>query len=221
MLQYAKIKDARLRDGKSEIVVISEDSRLYEYIISKRVKDTELRLDDGRRITALQRRKAYATIRDIALHTGYLPEEAKEVMKYHYIVKTGREYFSFSDCSIETARIFINVLIDYALREGIQVQGNLIDNTDDIHAYLACCVIHKKCCICGNTGEIHHEDTIGMGADREEVDDSDKKIICLCRKHHTLAHSLGKERFFNMYHVYGIVKKTVPLIYQKMYEEIR
>lgn len=221
MLQYVNIEDARLRNGMSEIIVTSEDPKLYEYIMSKRVRDAEIRLDDGRRITALQRRKAYATIRDIALHTGYMPEEAKEVMKYHYIVKTGRDYFSFADCSIETARIFINVLIDYALREGIQVQGNLIDNTDDIHAYLACCIVHKKCCICGQAGEIHHEDTIGMGADRTETDDSEKKIICLCRKHHTMAHSLGKERFFKMYHVYGIVKKTVSLIYQRMYEEIR
>lgn len=221
MLQYVNIEDARLRNGMSEIIVTSEDPKLYEYIMSKRVRDAEIRLDDGRRITALQRRKAYATIRDIALHTGYMPEEAKEVMKYHYIVKTGRDYFSFADCSIETARIFINVLIDYALREGIQVQGNLIDNTDDIHAYLACCIVHKKCCICGQAGEIHHEDTIGMGADRTETDDSEKKIICLCRKHHTMAHSFGKERFFKMYHVYGIVKKTVSLIYQKMYEEIR
>ena len=221
MLQYVNIEDARLRNGMSEIIVTSKDTKLYEYIMSKRVRDGEIRLDDGRRITALQRRKAYATIRDIALHTGYMPEEAKEVMKYHYIVKTGRDYFSFADCSIETARIFINVLIDYALREGIQVQGNLIDNTDDIHAYLACCIVHKKCCICGQAGEIHHEDTIGMGADRTETDDSEKKIICLCRKHHTMAHSLGKERFFKMYHVYGIVKKTVSLIYQKMYEEIR
>lgn len=221
MLQYAKIKDVRLKNGQSEVVLTSKDADLYNYITSKRVKDTELRLDDGRRITALQRRKAYATIRDIALHTGYMPEEAKEVMKYYYIVKTGRDYFSFSDCSIETARIFINVLIDYALREGIQVQGNLIDNADDIHAYLACCIVHKKCCICGLSGEIHHEDAIGMGADRTELDDSEKRIICLCRKHHTLAHSLGKERFFKMYHVYGIVKKSVHLIYQKMYEEIR
>lgn len=221
MLQYVNIEGARLRNGMSEIIVTSEDTKLYEYIMSRRVRDAEIRLDDGRRITALQRRKAYATIRDIALHTGYMPEEAKEVMKYHYIVKTGRDYFSFADCSIETARIFINVLIDYALREGIQVQGNLIDNTDDIHAYLACCIVHKKCCICGQAGEIHHEDTIGMGADRTETDDSEKKIICLCRKHHTMAHSLGKERFFKMYHVYGIVKKTVSLIYQKMYEEIR
>lgn len=221
MLQYAKIKDVRLKNGQSEVVLTSEDADLYNYITSKRVKDTELRLDDGRRITALQRRKAYATIRDIALHTGYMPEEAKEVMKYYYIVKTGRDYFSFSDCSIETARIFINVLIDYALREGIQVQGNLIDNADDIHAYLACCIVHKKCCICGLSGEIHHEDAIGMGADRTEVDDSEKRIVCLCRKHHTLAHSLGKERFFKMYHVLGIVKKSVHLIYQKMYEEIR
>lgn len=220
MLQYGNIADARVRNGKSEILIRSEDKRLYEYITSRHVKDAELRLDDGRRVTALQRRKAYATIRDIALHTGYMPEEAKEVLKYHYIVKTGRDYFSLSDCSVETARIFINMLIDYALREGVQIQGNLIDNADDIHAYLACCIIHKKCCICGRAGEIHHEDAIGMGADREEIDDSDKKIICLCRKHHTQAHSLGRERFYKMYHVYGIVKKSVPLIYQKMYEEI-
>lgn len=221
MLEYGKIADSRIRNGKTEVLVISEDEKLYEYVQSKRIKDVELRLDDGRRITALQRRKAYATIRDISLHTGYMPEEAKEVMKYHYVVKTGRDYFSLADCSVETGRIFINVLIDYALREGIQVQGNLIDNADDIHAYLACCIIHRRCCICGKSGEIHHEDTIGMGADRTEVDDSDKKVICLCRKHHTLSHSLGKDRFNQMYHVYGITKKTVPLIYQKMYEEIR
>lgn len=221
MLQYGKIKDVRIVNGQSELIVQSDDQHLYEYISKKRVKDVELRLDDGRRVTALQRRKAYATIRDIALHTGYMPEEAKEVMKYHYVVTTGRDYFSLSDCSIETARIFINVLIDYALREGIQVQGNLIDHTDDIHAYLACCLTYKRCCICGQSGEVHHEDAIGMGADREETDDSEKKVLCLCRKHHTLAHSLGKDRFFHMYHVYGIVKKTVPLIYQKMYEEIR
>ena len=68
MLQYAKIKDVRLRNGQSEVIIASDDARLYNYITSRRVKDTELRLDDGRRITALQRRKAYATIRDIALH---------------------------------------------------------------------------------------------------------------------------------------------------------
>lgn len=221
MLDYGKITDSRIRNGKTEILVISEDEKLYEYVQAKRVKDVELRLDDGRRITALQRRKAYATIRDISLHTGYMPEEAKEVMKYYYIVKTGRDYFSLSDCSVETGRIFINVLIDYALREGIQVQGNLIDNADDIYAYLACCIIHKRCCICGKSGEIHHEDAIGMGADRTEVDDSEKKIICLCREHHTLSHSIGRDRFNQMYHVYGITKKMVPLIYQKMYEEIR
>lgn len=221
MLEYGQITKAELHDGKSVITVTSADAELYQYVKQKQVSDAELRLDDGRRITALQRRKIYATVRDIANHTGYLPEEAKEVMKYHYVAVTGRDYFSLSDCSIETARIFINLLIDYALREGIQVQGNLIDHADDIGAYLVCCIVHKKCCICGQKGEIHHVDAIGMGADRNTVDDSEKEILCLCRKHHTLAHSLGRERFFRMYHVYGIVKKSVPDIYKKMYEEIR
>ena len=224
MLQYGTIENVSLVDGRSRIVITSEDSKLYEYVRSRRVKDVELRLDDGRMITAAQRRKAYATIKDIALYTGYLPEEAKEVMKYEYVSKTGRPYFSFADCSIETARIFIKFLMEFCLRNGIQLQGMPIDKDDDddyINTYLACCIIYRRCCICGRDGEIHHVDALGMGADRKTIDDSKHRIMCLCRKHHTLAHNTVKEKFFNMYHVYGIVKESVPVIYGGMYEEIR
>lgn len=53
------------------------------------------------------------------------------------------------------------------------------------------------------------EDAIGMGNDRTKVDDSSYKKICLCREHHTLAHSLGVIRFREMYKVYGIVVKDL------------
>lgn len=39
----------------------------------------------GRRISAVQRRKSYALLRDIADWTGYEPQELKELMKYDFL----------------------------------------------------------------------------------------------------------------------------------------
>lgn len=171
----------------------------------KGIKDAEIRFDDGRHISAEQRRKAYATIRDIAIHTGYLPEEMKEVLKYEHMIRTGDAYFSLSDCSMDTAREFINTILEIALENGIPLSEDAINRTDDIGRYLYYCIMHKKCAICGRDGEIHHEDAIGMGNNRNRVDDSLYKKICLCRTHHTVAHQMGIKRFRAMYKVYGIV----------------
>ena len=75
----------------------------------------------------------------------------------------------------------------------------------DIGKYLYFCIKHKKCCVCGKDGEIHHVDAIGMGNDRRYIDDSGYRKMCLCRTHHTIAHQRGMEAFTAMYKVYGIV----------------
>lgn len=165
----------------------------------------ELRLDDGRRITADQRKKAYATITDIADYTGYVPEEAKERMKYHYMIATDDDYFSLSDCSVTTASSFITFLIDFALEWGIPLSDPLIYRADDIGRAIYASLKHKRCIICGLEGECHHWDAIGMGRDRTEVDDSDLRKICLCRKCHGEAHNMGRDSFAKLYHVYGII----------------
>ena len=58
-----------------------------------------------------ERKKAYATIRDIADYTGYPPEVCKELMKTEHIIRTGDEEFSLSNCSMDTAREFISTLM--------------------------------------------------------------------------------------------------------------
>ena len=110
---------------------------------------------------------------------------------------------------MDTAREFINTILEFALEWGIPLSDNAIDRTDDIGRYLYYCLMHKKCAICGKDGEIHHEDAIGMGNNRRKVDDSNYKKICLCREHHTIAHQMGVIRFRQMYKVYGIVVKEV------------
>ena len=194
-------------DNGTEIIIRIPDKKIGEFLSQKCIKKAEIRFDDGRIISIEQRKKAYATIRDIADYTGYLPEEQKEWLKYLYIQKTGDDYISLSDCSMDQAREFINVILEYAIESGIQLSEQAINRTDDIGKYLYFCIKHKKCAICGQAGEIHHEDAIGMGNDRKTIDDSNYKKICLCRKHHTIAHQMGVERFTKMYKVYGIIVK--------------
>ena len=194
-------------DNGTEIIIRIPDKKIGEFLSQKCIKKAEMRFDDGRIISIEQRKKAYATIRDIADYTGYLPEEQKEWLKCLYVEKTGDDYISLSDCSMNQAREFINVILDFAIEHGIQLSDLAINRTDDIGKYLYFCIKHKKCSICGQDGEIHHEDAIGMGNDRKTLDDSNHKKICLCRKHHTIAHQMGVERFTKMYKVYGIIVK--------------
>lgn len=111
---------------------------------------------------------------------------------------------AFLRCSMDTAREFLNTILEYALKEGVPLSDAGVNRTDDIGRYLYYCLKHKKCAVCGLPGEIHHVDTIGMGRDRRQVDDSEYRKICLCRKHHTIAHQRGMQAFEEMYHVYGI-----------------
>ena len=191
----------------TELLITIPGKKIGEILTDKCIKKAEMRFDDGRHISSEQRKMAYATIRDISDYTGYLPEEQKEWLKYQYMIKTGNHYISLSDCSMDEAREFINVILEYAIENGMQLSEEAIKRTDDIGKYLYFCIKHRKCAICGIDGEIHHEDAIGMGNDRKTMDDSKHKKICLCRKHHTIAHQMGVERFQNNYKVYGIVVK--------------
>ena len=205
MYEHAVLEKYRIDQDGTVLQIKIPDVDLIQYIVEKKARYAEIRIDDGRTITSLQRRKAYATIRDISSWTGYLPEEQKEWLKYLYIERTGNPYFSLSDCSMDTAREFINTILDYALEEGIPLSERGIERTDDIGRYLYSCIKNKKCAVCGRSGEIHHVDAIGMGRDRKTVDDSRYKKICLCREHHTAAHQRGMKAFEQMYHVYGII----------------
>ena len=187
---YAQVGIKQYRENKdgTDLVISISGMKLGDMLRRKKIQNAEIRFDDGRHISAEQRKKAYATIRDIADWTGYLPEEMKELLKYEHMIRTGDSKFSLSNCSMDTAREFINTILEFALENGIPLSDNAINRTDDIGRYLYYCLMHKKCAICGRDGEIHHEDAIGMGNDRRKVDDSNYKKICHCRMHHTITH---------------------------------
>ena len=190
-------------DGQ-KLVVIPE-CEITDELLHKQIEDVEIRLNDGRTITALQRKKAYATIRDIADYSGHLPEFLKEWFKYEYMIQTGEDYFSLSDCSVTTARNYINILIDFCLHYGVPINEPLVQRTDDINAYLYMCLYYRKCAVCGKPADIHHVtgSKIGMGSDRDAVHHLGREAIALCREHHTKAHT-DERAFFEENHIYGI-----------------
>ena len=69
MHALAEIVKSVEKDGDTWLVVRLPKSRLKEEIENKTITNTEMRFDDGRHISNLQRKKAYATIRDIAIAT--------------------------------------------------------------------------------------------------------------------------------------------------------
>lgn len=207
MHELVVLKQCREDKDGTEILAVIPEKHIAEMLVRKKISKAEIRFDDGRHISAEQRKKAYATIRDIADYTGYPPEEMKEIMKYEHMIRTGDGYFSLSNCSMDVAREFINTILEFAIQNGIQLSENAIERTDDIGRYLYFCLKNRKCAVCGRDGEIHHVDTIGMGNDRRKVDDSNYRKICLCRTHHTIAHQKGMDAFQRDYKVYGIVVK--------------
>ena len=191
------------QDG-SRIQIAFPGRNLMDLIAGKHARSCTVWIPDGRGITPEQRKKAYATIADIADYTGELPEVAKEWLKYLHIARTGSRYFSLSDCTRDEAREFISTLMDLALEWGIPLGAPGIDRADDIERYLWSCLKKRRCAVCGRPGEIHHVDAIGMGRDRKRVDDRRMRKICLCREHHTEAHKIGQPEFMRKYHVHGI-----------------
>lgn len=204
-IEAGKITAIRENADSIDLIIRVDNTSLAAVIMNKRISDVALGLVDGRILSPDQRRKIYATLRDISGYTGYTPEETKEVMKYIHIMTTGSDYFSLSDCSMSLARAFLNTLTNFCLEYGVITSDLLFARTDDIDTYLHQCIKHKKCAVCGRHGEIHHWDAIGMGSNRKHYDDTANRKICLCRMHHTIAHQKGVEDFQRDYHVYGIV----------------
>lgn len=190
-------------DGRNMIVV--PDKPVETELLKRQVGKVEIRLNDGRMIKAEQRKRAYATLRDIAAWSGHAPEFLKEWFKYEYILRTGGEYFSLSDCSVTEAREYINTLVEFCLRYGVPVNEPMTERTDDINAYLYMCLFYRKCAVCGRAADVHHVtgSKIGMGADRNTVHNLGRNAIALCRIHHNAAHT-AERKFFEDNHIYGI-----------------
>lgn len=191
-------------DFNSNRLVVQADELIDREIFDKDAGRCELRLDDGRSISAIQHRKIFAIVKDIALWSGHEPEYIRSYLTWDFCKEYGSDYFSLSDVDMTTAKDFISYLIEFCFRLVVPTRDTLLNRTDDIGKYLYTCLLYKKCAVCNSEAELHHTDRVGMGFDREKISHIGLKAQALCRKHHTEAHAMGQTAFDEKYHIYGI-----------------
>lgn len=177
-----------------------------------------IQLVDSRPISSKQRKSCYAMIREISDWSGDLPSEIKEYLKADFIATESLEMmdsFSLSNAPMSVVAAFQKWLARFIVRNEVPCKKSLLSYVDDVQDYIYACLIHKKCCICGLSADLHHVDTVGMGRDRTEIIHEGLKVLPLCREHHQEIHSKGTAEFLKLYHIDdGIpADKTICKIY--------
>ena len=195
---------------KGEIVILARLPNL-ERAIDRQYNEVEIIFQDGRKISPEQRRKVYALLGEIAefvdgFRNSETIEDAKNQRKWEFILQsmeaTERKMFSLADCSMTIAREFISYLIDFIINNDIPSSVSLLDNCEDVGAYIYACLLNKKCCICGQAADLHHTtgSHVGIGNNRQEVHHLGRECLPLCRTHHTECHN-GEADFISKYHL--------------------
>ncbi len=197
------IATAKIIGYDGETLLVKPLVAIDREMLQKQVDVIEIRLVDGREISADQRRKIFALVRDIANWCGHEPEYIRQYTEFEFRLQNILEPFSLSDCDMSTAREFISYLIEFCFMHGVPTRDTLLNRTDDISKYLYSCLEYRRCAVCNDKADIHHIDTVGMGRDREQIIHKGMEAIALCRKHHQEAHTKG-QAFFDLYHIYGI-----------------
>jgi hypothetical protein len=207
--------------GNNGAITLTVPTNKLYLLEHREVHKARVIFDDGRHISADQRKAIFATLTDIYFATGQevnsLERHFKKQLCYLYEI----EEFTFSTkgekplpiCDITTANIYLHNLIEFCLRFDIPTHDSLLERAADTGAYLYACLIHKKCCLCQLPGELHHIDAIGS-AYRATTEHIGRKAICLCRIHHGECHTLGRHTFERHFNIFGIkIDKTIAKKY--------
>ena len=200
------------------MAIIEAPIDIFKFI-KQEIKECYIDFIDSRNLSDKQRRFCYSLINSIAEWSGSSTQDIKEVFKLEFwadkIDTLADKVFSLANAPMSLVAEFQRFLINFILENDVPVKRPLLEYVDDIDHYVYMCLIHKKCAICGKKAELHHIDTVGIGNDRTEIDHIGKEAISLCRVHHKEYHDIGKQSFFEKYHLNGGVKidKTICKIY--------
>ncbi len=192
----------------------------WHTMLRREYKTCLLQLVDGRSLSDKQRRSCYALLREISDYTGMGLDPTKEWMKLKFIAEdleqTADKIFSLSNAPMSLVCAFQRFLVRFILDWDIPTRFSLLDMVDDVQDYVYSCLINKKCCICGKHADLHHIERVGMGRSRDEIVHEGMETLPLCREHHTQAHTMPDEAFFEKYHLTGgvVLDKTLCRIYK-------
>lgn len=191
---------------------LSENQR---YMITNAIgSQSTMYFDDGRHITVDQRKKIFALFNEIAEYLGYTQVNVEEILKIKFIEQMDNPvWFSFSNCSIEIAKQFLEYEITFCIQNEIPFKTKLMDEIQQSYALRYQLIMHRICFVCGKThAQLDHVDTIGMGRNRRHVNQVGYYAWTLCDKHHISGkHTDGITTFMQKYQIKPI-KLTSEMI---------
>lgn len=177
----------------------------WPMMVKREYSECNIQLIDGRPLSGKQRKTCYALLRDIADFSGMGLDPTKEYMKIKFLTEdleqTADQIFSLSNAPMSLVCAFQRFLVHFLLDWDIPSSIPLLDFVDDTQDYIYACLVAKKCCICGQSADLHHEDAVGAGRNREEIIHEGMEVLPLCRVHHTEKHTIGDRSFNSKYHI--------------------
>ena len=172
-----EIKQYKKANDGVYLKVFVQDKEILDEIMRYKTKTGNLKLDDGRRISAKQQKRIYLTIRDIANHLGYFEKEAEQLLIDNFNISHNENLTCIPECSMDLARKFLAYLLEFCLQYNIPLSDYAVNRIDSLESYISLCLLNHKCAIYGNNADIHHalDDKVQMGNNR-------RKLIMLVEK---------------------------------------
>lgn len=183
-------------------------------------------VNGDRHISPEQRKKAFAMLNDISDYTSYSLIETEQLMKYRFIsTQLIPKFFSLFDYSMTVDKNLIDFMITFCIQQDIPFTTKVWNEIASSYALQHQCLLKRLCVICGKPhADLAHYDSVGSGRNKKESNHVGLREMTLCRKHHSLQHSIGLVEFCQIYQVktikmtkYDVVK--LGMMSQKQVDE--
>lgn len=189
-----------------------EDREELLKLQQKRVIEFDMIQADRDRLTAQQRKKANALIRDINKVEEKPKISKKHQLKLEFCAEYNLEYFSLKNCHKEVAGLFISFLVEYCFEHDIDFYMKDLHLTFDIQRQMYLCAIHNRCFVTAARKDqqilhLHHVNVVGSGNNRKKIDHRGRYFMILSAELHEEIHKLGYKSFCAKYHI-GAIKLT-------------
>ena len=183
-------------------------------LVKRGYRECRIELIDSRPLSSKQRRMCWAMIGEIADWQGDMRsatgralarEFVNDARKLDFLIselgENADKLFSLSNAPMSLVAAYQRYLVRFIVSNDILTKKPMLEYVDDVADYVYSCLINKRCCICGRVADLHHVERVGMGRSRTEICHEGMEVLPLCREHHTEAHTMPDDAFFERYHL--------------------
>lgn len=209
MYQVGKI----IKHDGNKLTIEFEEEINAEYLktLAREMENlVKVKLIDNAPLSTKQNALSHALIRDIAYWYGDVPEDVEAMLKYEYQYDQD-DHFSHAEATKHEGNIWITKLIQFILREGVQLNKryDYLLEQDDFFYY---CCKYRRCAVTGlPNAQIHHIKAVG-NRHRNQVDHRLFPFVALSWKMHVIAHELGETEFLKRYKITPVYLDKEALI---------